>query len=350
MSTKPEKAKTEAKQDLPRVRVSKVTIEGFKAFKDPFTLEIPPPLAQDDMDVFVLGSVNGVGKTTVLEGICLGMLRGLAHPVDQATRTMLINSSKESADIWLDTDIGGERSRHRVEVLPGVGLATGGASKAVHELFRQSASVLAEARARALAVMAGRGSDPIVAPPILYFHSYRKVASGPMETASLMVQPDQEHADEKIGAFKRAVLEAMLARADLLEGTQTVESAGPTLGKLDDLLAQFAGVHVGKLAKAGKGLELRVTSEPDGPSLPFDALSSGQKEIISTLFLIWEATRDCPSVVLIDEPELHLHGEWHSTVIRMLWELAAWNQYILATHSGEVARSVEPDRVFIIEP
>ncbi len=350
MSTKAEKAEAEAKQDLPRVRVSKVTIEGFKAFRDPFTLEIPPPLAQDDMDVLVLGSVNGVGKTTVLEAICLGMLGAGAHPVDQATRTILINSSRESADIWLDIDIGGERSRRRVEVLPGVGLATGGASQAVRELFRQSAPALAEARVRALALMAGRGPDPVIAPPVLYLHSYRKVASGSMQASKLMARADEDGADEGIGAFKRAVLEAMLARADLLEGQQTAESAGPTLGKLDDLLAEFAGVHIGKLAKAGNGLDLRVTRDATSPSIPFDALSSGQKEIISTLFLIWEATRNCPSVVLIDEPELHLHREWHSTVVRMLWELAPWNQYILATHSGEVARSVEPDRVFIVEP
>jgi predicted ATP-binding protein involved in virulence len=53
-------------------------------------------------------------------------------------------------------------------------------------------------------------------------------------------------------------------------------------------------------------------------------------------------------VVLIDEPELHLHPQWHDDVIRKLWELAPWNQYIIATHSERIARSVERDRLRIL--
>ncbi len=350
MSTKPEKAETQTKQDLPRVRVSKVTIEGFKAFKDPFTLEIPPPLAQDDMDVFVLGSVNGVGKTTVLEAICLGMLGRQGHGVDQATRTMLVNSSKESADIWLDIDIGGECSRRRLELLPGVGLATAGTSQALAGLFRQSESVLRATTGRALAVMAGRGADPIIAPPVLYFHSYRKVASGPIDPRKIGGDPNSGVVVTSLSVFKAHVLEAMLADADLIEGTAGPDEARETLGTLSGLVDRLTGCTIGKLGRVGDRLDIRVVRKHDGLAMPFDALSSGQKEIISTLFLIWQATRHCPSVVLIDEPELHLHGEWHSTVVRTLWELAPWNQYILATHSGRVARSVEQDRVYVIQP
>jgi predicted ATP-dependent endonuclease of OLD family len=44
---------------------------------------------------------------------------------------------------------------------------------------------------------------------------------------------------------------------------------------------------------------------------------------------------------LIDEPELHLNAEWHGDFVRQLHKLAPQNQYILATHSEEMFRSVD---------
>ncbi len=80
-----------------------------------------------------------------------------------------------------------------------------------------------------------------------------------------------------------------------------------------------------------------------------DGLSSGQKEVISTLFLIWSSTYKSPKVVLIDEPEMHLNMQWHINFIRKLNELAPDNQYIVATHAEGIMASVpKGNRILLI--
>ena len=81
----------------------------------------------------------------------------------------------------------------------------------------------------------------------------------------------------------------------------------------------------------------------------FDDLSSGQKEIISTLFCIWFYTRYGKSIVLIDEPELHLNMSWQLMFVQMLKKIAPNNQYIMATHSEAVMRLVPFNHRILLE-
>lgn len=116
-------------------------------------------------------------------------------------------------------------------------------------------------------------------------------------------------------------------------------------------MERFAGGRIDKLRPLSDGsLELRVRPVDDpSASFSFDGLSSGQKEIISTLFLIWHATREAPGVVLIDEPELHLNAEWQRAFIQTLRLLNPRNQYIMATHSELIFNAVPEDRRFLLE-
>jgi len=346
METQPQAVQTESKPPRPRIRVSKVTLEGFKAFKEPFTFEIPPPLALDDPDVIVIGSSNGLGKTSLLEGICLGLLvpeddRSVVD-LDLSARQLLVNSGarRASATCWCSLD----RREYvtRADLLPGFGYANGGDPEWASRLEASYRLNSAE-RLAAVQAAANQMADPVVAPPVLYFHSYRKVPTADLDLAQL-TRSGPGGADEERNVFKFTALTALLAKANLLEDVRPTEASDRALTELDDLLAQFAGVHAEKLKIVGTRLQIRVAPNGAAVPMPFDALSSGQKEVISTLFLIWEATRDCPSVVLIDEPELHLNQAWHDDIMRMLFELAPWNQYIIATHSPEVMASVDPDR------
>jgi predicted ATP-dependent endonuclease of OLD family len=60
-------------------------------------------------------------------------------------------------------------------------------------------------------------------------------------------------------------------------------------------------------------------------------------------------TRKYPKIILIDEPELHLNRDWQQTLVHDLVENAPNNQYILATHSVEVAEAVEPYQRILLE-
>jgi ABC-type transport system involved in cytochrome c biogenesis ATPase subunit len=350
METQPQATQTETKPSRPRIRVSKVTLEGFKAFREPFTFEIPPPLALDDPDVIVIGSSNGLGKTSLLEGICLGMLaqHDFRPAIREQAGALLINAGAHTARLHLIAEVDGEECHLDAHLFPNT-VNSGAIPAAWHERvpFLPAYDVVP-----AVEAMVGNDDNPVVAPPVLYFHSYRKVIPLPLELADIM-EPRRPRRAQRLSVFKFRVLKTLLAQADLLEGADTPEAATDVLGRLDDFLVQFAGAERRKLQSGpddANALDLQVAQGREAPSMPFDALSSGQKEIISTLFLIWEATRDCPSVVLIDEPELHLHQEWHDDIMRMLFELAPQNQYIIATHSSRIARSVYPDRLRTIQP
>ena len=71
-----------------------------------------------------------------------------------------------------------------------------------------------------------------------------------------------------------------------------------------------------------------------GQEIPFDALSSGEKEIINFAFII--AALDLKDAcVLIDEPEVHLHPQWQHRLMGLFDSLHKQRniQFIMSTHS-----------------
>lgn len=151
-------------------------------------------------------------------------------------------------------------------------------------------------------------------------------------------------------AFKAEASLALIGSTGLFEDFGSADWA-LRLRQINILVDRYAGGAIEKLAPNLQGsLRLRIRAHGSGASHDFDGLSSGQKEIISTLYLIWRHTRDNPSVVLIDEPELHLNAEWRVDYLRTLHRMAPRNQYILATHSEDIFASVDPSRRFVLNP
>ena len=74
----------------------------------------------------------------------------------------------------------------------------------------------------------------------------------------------------------------------------------------------------------------------DAGPFPFQTLSSGEQEVVKVAFdLIWKDIRH--SVILIDEPELHLHPTLAFRLIETLKGLGGGtNQLILFTHSADL--------------
>ena len=140
-----------------------------------------------------------------------------------------------------------------------------------------------------------------------------------------------------------------MQQADLFD-VSGVENPGTAIDKLNELLERYVDGTISKLRpRADNTVEFRINPNRGGDSFTFDGLSSGQKEIVSTLFLIWYDTQERASVVLIDEPELHLNVQWHRSFVNSLFNLAPHNQYIVAPHSVDVMDSVEQDRRLLLE-
>jgi hypothetical protein len=360
-----------------RIRVSEVIFKGFKAFREPFLLRVDPPVALPTPDVFVVAGPNGGGKTSALEGICVALLlpacteregppfhlmRALEtsfedpYEMESAVERLVSTGAPEAAiDCHMDTD-------HEPVSLRGTITRKMTLKGTADPASRYTALHTGEPFAQELAVGGLRtliacDLEPVIAPPVLYFHSYRKVQEANPELSDLVgrgsayARPGRPYrrAGPLVSRFKSAVVNALLAQQGSIEGLGDAERAQPSMARLNELVEAFAGGKIEAVRTAGNRLDIRVRFPGVRESVPLDALSSGQKEIISTLFLIWESTRDRPSVVLIDEPELHLNSEWHDDIIRWMTRLAPDNQYILATHSQRIAESVAPGHVRWLE-
>lgn len=330
------------------VRIARIGIERYKAIES-LELELPPPKTIDEPDAFVLGSKNGVGKTSVLEACAIGMIAATYADVEgePALRELLVRSGGQRALIDATIARGGETIAGRMTISSS-GFAPGSG------LSRDPLRILGPGW---LPRLLGIESEPLLMESVLLFHSFRKVREGNPSIDSMVGAREPSRSRGTVegtisrepSTFKAAVVRALMARSGLFEDVE----GGPDdlIDELNLLMQEFARGRVDKLRQSPDGtLELRVAPIDGGPSYGFDGLSSGQKEVIATLFLIWQATRESPSVVLIDEPELHLNAEWQRRFVHTLWRVAPWNQYIMATHSEEVFGSVTEDRRLLLQP
>ena len=354
------------------VKLRTLKVRNFKAL-DTLEIEFPQPRMKRDPDVLVLGSENGLGKTSVLEACALlyllagtgGELLEFAAraemPVD--LYDLLVRTGAEEARLEACFVIDGAEAKVKAVVPRKGGARVEGQTRPFKELLKRQGFNPRDLADQFLHPLLAIGSDPLLLPSFLYFHSFRKVQEGSPELGMMV---DREpvlrrrrylrRPEYPISAFKLEILRSMMSRADLFEqmtffGQSDEEAADEVMTVLDDLAQRYAGGTIGKLRPSPDStIDFRIAPVDGGPSYTFDGLSSGQKEIISTLFLIWRYSQTGGCLVLIDEPELHLNVQWHRDFIQQVHELAPANQYIVATHSEDIFASVDSDRRLLLVP
>ena len=86
---------------------------------------------------------------------------------------------------------------------------------------------------------------------------------------------------------------------------------------------------------------------PSGEIITFNDLSSGEKEVFFILsFFIRHNVEN--AIIMIDEPELHLHPELARLLIRNMQQIKKGNQIWLGTHNSEIIDEAGRDRVMYI--
>ena len=87
--------------------------------------------------------------------------------------------------------------------------------------------------------------------------------------------------------------------------------------------------------------------EDDGRQYPFKNAASGEQVILQylTQFTFPRPLRN--SLILIDEPELHLHPGWVRQLYRALPMMGHNNQFIMTTHSVELRQLAAQDNVLV---
>jgi predicted ATPase len=158
-------------------------------------------------------------------------------------------------------------------------------------------------------------------------------AWGPMQVP---VQPGGRSTDDPVVLPRSLLVDCgWLPRAGvgLAFSPELWDAAAPFLGEL-----RFAHLEGG-------------TNEPrflhQTESIGFDQLSAGQRSII-TLFaqLLKHAAPD--GLILIDEPESHLHPKWQRLLRPALRKLLPEAQFLVATHSPYIVEGLEPHEVFVL--
>jgi len=85
------------------------------------------------------------------------------------------------------------------------------------------------------------------------------------------------------------------------------------------------------------------------PTLDFDSLSSGEREVVNIAFdFLLRRPRDC--IVFFDEPELHLHPELSYKLVQTLSTIGSNNQFVFTTHSPDIITASLDRSVIFLGP
>lgn len=365
-----------------KIRLNKIRLVNFKCFDD-ITIEFLKPFNKDDLDVFVLGSQNGLGKTSVLEACALLFLslvannemhlrhlfKELKHFFRRYERNFLsindyfIKSGKSNCQVEGFFEIENEEYNVKLKITEEDFINCSENKNLIYrKLFNKKEfykymDFFEESLAMLLLSILPVSDTPFILSPFMYFNSNRKIKAGNPRLSDVLDFPAKrmykmrrEFGEDTMDTFKAEIIGILVGRGGVFEDFN-IDDTEKALKFLNSLCKEYAGGTIEKLRRPdGESTELRITPTNGGESISFDGLSSGQKEIISTLFLIWKNTKDQPGIVLIDEPELHLNAEWQHRFVRTLKRLLPQNQYILTTHSKHIFGSVEPEYRGMLRP
>ncbi len=341
------------------IRLVKLRIENYKKI-DLLEIDFPSPLMEDDPDILVFGSKNGGGKTSILECCALVTLAGVIGEKFNLFQKREILEQRKTLDIinlliksgQIATQVEGIFQLGNKNCVVSINVKKTGeitlkvkGDKFLSNSFDGDKKLLFD---RLLNNIFSFSSELVIVAPLLYFNSYRKIQKSNPDVSMLTNGNLEELSNIPVSYFKLEIVRSLMAEAGLFEGINQSESK-KILSQANKLFQKYCNGEINQLQLlADNTMGIRIKSIAGNPSFSFDGLSSGQKEMIATLFLIWRNTREEPCIVLIDEPELHLNAEWQSDFIDQLYKLAPNNQYIIATHSREIFRSVdEPYRAVL---
>ena len=360
------KGHTQSNKQPQSIKIRNLKIRNFKGLDD-IELDFPVPQLKGDPDIIVIGSRNGLGKTSVLESCALLFLaasqdkisldRFIPSGISINIPDLLIRGGEEEANISGEFFVDHQKFNVNLQISRTGNFKTNTDNSGFKQLWDKKYFQLFythENIERFFYRLMGLSPEPILLPHFIYFHSYRKIQEGGLELGTIVEdKSDISHkhrfrTEFPISTFKLEILRSLMSRGGLFENIDDTEST-KVLETLNELMSRYASGTIEKLRPSPDNtIEFRVTPTNGGASFTFDGLSSGQKEIISTLFLIWKYTDSYPGIVLIDEPELHLNAECHRRFIHNLYQLAPNNQYIIATHSEDIFDSVDADRRMLL--
>lgn len=297
-----------------RPQVYGLRLKGFRKIQAPLELRFTTPSGAPARDVVFAGP-NGSGKTSILEAILLGLgLDGLiTRDMPKAERT---------------------RQAWRTQVQPGglieVEVSLGAEAPVWLERSPQGLLIRHADGKRAAFINDWREWE------VEYFSSWRAPALvGPVKPAESGRRPNNNETN-RLWRLKQKIADE---RARTAYGQPS--SYQEWMQRLNEAWAHFHGHDGTRLedqpveeAAESQNLMIDLFVVKNGKRLcSVDQVSAGEIELLS--YAGWLVTKPLETgLLLMDEPELHLHPEWQAALLPALHRLAPQAQFIVASHAN----------------
>lgn len=300
-----------------------IRIERFRRIQEALELDLESPRGAP-LSTVVLAGPNGCGKTSVLEAMLLGLGQEALLQRDQEPREREVWSRTvlpEGAKIELVVSFDGAeperwvRTRDRFTRTP-----AGGAAE---EMESKDVSVRFPLR-------------------VEYFSSWRwPRLVGAVQPLSPGRFPAPTEAN-RLWRVKRRIIDERARLGFEQQALPGVGRADVWLARINDVWRAFHGddglrIDV-RLVEPEAGVEEEglqgdlFVVRGDDRVCSVDQLSSGELELLA--MAEWFVVRDVANaLVLMDEPELHMHAQWQAGIVRAMRQMAREAQLVLATHS-----------------
>ena len=291
--------------------------------------------------VNVLYGKNGCGKTTLLQ-ILANALNGdyerfaylsfdsIRIDLDDGTVLWLNQNKKfERHDRWHVLVNG--KSLSKLEVLPQIQV----------EIVNEGVDHAAQPD------MTGKVLQPLL--PVAYFPAFRNVIDAWNLKRAENERNSYIHFSQNNALhFARSLFGKFVPKFDhtvpfeISANRHNGQGASPTLQAYLMTVNRFLGGK--KLLYQAKQLKLKLANQEDYAKL--DALSAGERHLISMLYAASQMSTD--QLILIDEPEISLHLDWQEQLLTEMMAQQGSRQIIVCTHSPMIGAEHE-DRMLEVK-
>lgn len=346
------------KQEFGQIRIDGIHVRNYKGI-DSLKLEFSKPVYSWGHDINALGSRNGVGKTSVLE-CCALVLTALQ-------KNFYIDDSLNSENLYSSyiVDVGDYLIGYGKRSCSITGYLTISKKKVcvkitINSLGHPNVKITGLPRQKRTTTnfiglvekVSGFLPSPIIENNFIFFHGYRKTTEGGVDPEVLTTSEKyaglQRRKLKIANPFKSLILRSILFEQNVLEGEDNSGMYQNSKATLNKLISKYVNSRIGKLTFNDQDGKIGIRVQRDNYTFNIDALSSGEKEVVSMMFLTGFFTKSTPSIVLIDEPELHLNTNWHKIFIQDMISSFPSNQYIIATHSSHVLNAIPDEQIHIL--
>jgi predicted ATPase len=323
------------------IKIARLSVAGMRALQDKHEFNLIGPGSRAVETVVVAGP-NGSGKTTFLEAILLGLGRG----------DVIATAGQGRMPSWRCEIPPGARLTLELEVssAPGTMVAT----LAPCQIFitRERGSVTAHVRSvdgREVDLDEANLVQVLKEAHVEYFSSWRNP-----ELAGVVAQSDlgrEARQDEtaRLLKLKQKIVAERSARgfggAMQFRDAAWLTSINAFWKRWHQGAKTFVDALVVDPDAAERAFDLYVCHEGEfgvERLWSLDQCSSGELEMLALFGTL--VVEEFEGLLLIDEPELHLHPEWQGLILESIREALPRVQLIVGTHSDLVW-----DRVFSFE-